>query len=127
MVKTATASAFGNVFSMPAHPAPDGDAWGVLQGNCHSFKLTSGVGAHVHLPHPQTTLLQIYVSGPCYMLVNGGLILTSPELAVANDQVDSAFPLAAAGYYSFSVDRGKHVSFQVDNGSPDVLVTVLEG
>jgi len=112
---------------LPAHPAPDANAWGDLQSNVHSFKLTAGEVAHAFQPHPDATLFQIYVSGPCLMLVDGGMVLASPEYAADNNVPNCAFPLAAAGYYSYSVDPGKTVFFQAMPDGSDVYVTVLEG
>lgn len=98
---------------LPAHPAPDAHCWGPGLSNVASFTATSAT-AYVHTPNPLATLLQVYVSGPVRMLVDGGA-----DISV------SGFPLAAAGYYSYSVDPGKSVSFQAVGD--DVSVAILEG
>jgi hypothetical protein len=98
---------------LPAHPAPDADCWGPGQSNVHSFTATSAE-AYVFYPHADVTLLQIYVDGPVRMLANGGADISA-----------SGFPLAAAGYFSYSIDAGVPVSFQAVGA--DVHVTVLEG
>jgi hypothetical protein len=98
---------------LPAHPAPDANAWGVGQSNVHAFTATAAA-AYVFQPHADVTLLQIYVDGPVRMLANGGADISG-----------TGFPLAAAGYYSYSIDPGVPVVFQAVGD--DVHVTVLEG
>lgn len=110
--RVSTALAGPNWDAMPAHQAPNADAFGNGVSNVTSFTATAAA-AHIFIARPTSTLVRITLSAPCRILANGGTDISATGF------------LTDAASESFSIPAGASISFQA--AAADVAVQVLEG